>query len=111
MTTSIYLGGSAAEPLAQRILRFPVTRIVLALVFFMVPFLLMQAGATHFLKKNCSRAWRSCWGPAWGAWREYGAGFVLGGLMVCASPWRVSRLWAGYVRCPSRPPASSPCRC
>ncbi len=52
MTTSIGLGGSAAAPLALRMLHFPVTRIVLALVFFMLPFLLIQAGATHFFEEK-----------------------------------------------------------
>lgn len=108
MTTSIYLGGSAAAPLAQRILRFPVTRIVLALIFFMVPFLLIQAGATHFFEEKLfSRlgqlfgACMGCLSYAFyvvkierravselafkGALREYSAGFVLGGLMVCLS--------------------------
>jgi len=108
MTTSIYLGGSAAVPLAQRILRFPVTRIVLALIFFMVPFLLIQAGATHFFEEKLfSRlgqllgACMGCLSYAFyvvkiekravselafkGAMREYSAGFVLGGLMVCIS--------------------------
>ena len=52
MTTSIYLGSPLAAALAQRILRFPVTRIVLSLVFFMVPFLLIQSGATHFFEEK-----------------------------------------------------------
>ena len=108
MTTSIYLGSPLAEPLAQRILRFPVTRIILALVFFMVPFLLIQAGATHlFEEKLFSRlgqlfgACMGCLSYAFyvikiekravselaftGALREYSAGFVLGGFMVCTS--------------------------
>lgn len=108
MTTSIYLGGTAAGPLAQRILRFPVTRIVLALVFFMVPFLLIQAGATHFFEEKLfSRlgqlfgACMGCLSYAFyvikvekravselafaGALQEYSTGFVMGGLMVCIS--------------------------
>jgi len=108
MTTSIYLGGSAAAPLAQRILRFPVTRIALALVFFMVPFLLIQAGATHFFEEKLfsrmGQLFGACMGclsyafyvvkiekravselALKGALREYSAGFVLGGLMVCIS--------------------------
>jgi len=108
MTTAIYMGGSAVAPITQRILRFPLTRIVLALVFFMVPFLLIQATATHvFEEKLFSRlgqlfgACVGCLSYAFyvtkvekravselalaGAWREYSAGFVLGGLMVCVS--------------------------
>lgn len=115
MTTSIYLGGSAAAPLAQRILRFPVTRIVLALIFFMVPFLLIQAGATHFFEEKLfSRlgqlfgACMGCLSYAFyvvkierravselafkGALREYSAGFVLGGLMVCISVAAIAAL-------------------
>lgn len=38
--------------MGQRILRFPLTGIVLALVFFMLPFLLIQAGATHFFEEK-----------------------------------------------------------
>lgn len=119
MTTSIYLGGSAAAPLAQRILRFPVTRIVLALIFFMVPFLLIQAGATHYFEEKLySRlgqllgAGMGCLSYAFyvvkiekravselafgGALREYSAGFVLGGLMVCISVAGIAAL--GGVR-------------
>lgn len=119
MTTSIYLGGSAAAPLAQRVLRFPVTRIVLALIFFMVPFLLIQAGATHFFEEKLfSRlgqlfgAGLGCLSYAFyvvkiekravselafgGALREYSAGFVLGGLMVCISVAGIAAL--GGVR-------------
>lgn len=107
MTTAIYLGGSAATaPLAQRILRFPLTRIVLALLFFMVPFLLIQAGSTHFFENKLFArlgqllgAVLGCLSYAFyvikiekravselalaGALKEYSAGFVLGGLMVC----------------------------
>ncbi|MBK6592816.1 MAG: CPBP family intramembrane metalloprotease [Burkholderiales bacterium] len=108
MTTAIDLGGATGVPLAHRILRFPLTRIVLALVFFMVPFLLIQAGATHFFEEKLfSRlgqffgACMGCLSYAFyvvkiekravselalpGALREYSAGFVLGGLMVCLS--------------------------
>lgn len=106
--TPIHLGGAAASRRGQRMLRFPLTRIVLALVFFMLPFLLIQAGATHFFDlKLYSRTGQlvgalvGCLSYAFyvtrvegravselgleGAWREYGAGFVLGALMVCAS--------------------------
>lgn len=108
MSTSIDLGGSAAAPLAQRILRFPVTRIVLGLVFFMAPFLLIQAGATHFFEEKLfsrmGQLFGACMGclsyafyviqiekravselALRGALQEYSAGFVLGGLMVCVS--------------------------
>jgi hypothetical protein len=108
MTTAIYLGGSAALPLTQRVLRFPLTRIVLALVFFMLPFLLIQAGATHFFEEKLfSRlgqllgACVGCLSYAFyvtkvekravselafaGGLQEYSAGFVVGGLMVCIS--------------------------
>lgn len=108
MTTAIYLGGPAAAPISQRILRFPLTRIVLALVFFMVPFLLVQAGASHFFTEKLftrlGQLFGACVGclsyafyvikvekravselALAGAWREYGVGFVLGGLLVCIS--------------------------
>lgn len=101
--TSIYLGGSVAAPLGQRILRFPLNRILLALVFFMVPFLLIQAASTSFFEvKLYSRlgqllgAVMGCLSYAFyvtriekravselglkGALGEYGAGFALGGL-------------------------------
>jgi hypothetical protein len=119
MTTSIYLGGSAAAPLAQRILRFPVTRIVLGLVFFMVPFLLIQAGATHFFEEKLfartGQLLGACVGclsyalyvikvekravselAFKGVLKEYGSGFVLGGLMVCLSVAGIAAL--GGVR-------------
>lgn len=67
--TTIYLGGAPAAPLGQRILKFPLTRILLALAFFMVPFLLIQGGATHFLKKSCTRVWANSLGPSWAACR------------------------------------------
>lgn len=127
MTTSIYLGGSASAPLAQRILRFPVTRIVLGLVFFMVPFLLIQAGATHFFEEKLfSRlgqffgACMGCLSYAFyvakiekrvvselalpGALREYSTGFVLGGLMVCLSVAAIAAF--GGLRTLSAAPAS-----
>ena len=108
MTTAIYQGDTAAAPLAQRILRFPLTRIVLALVFFMVPFLLIQGGATHFFEEKLfSRSGQlfgacvGCLSYAFyvikiekralselafaGALQEYSTGFVVGGLMVCTS--------------------------
>ncbi len=106
--TSVYLGGTAAAPLGQRILRFPLTRILLSVAFFMVPFLLIQAASTQFFDvKLYSRfgqllgAVMGCLSYAFyvirierravselalkGAAREYGAGFVLGGLMVSLS--------------------------
>ena len=108
MSTSIHHGGSMPAPLATRILRFPVTHIVLGLAFFMVPFLLIQAGATHFFEEKLySRlgqlfaAIMGCLSYAFyvvkiekravselafsGALREYSTGFVLGGLIVCAT--------------------------
>lgn len=125
--TSIYLGGSVATPLGQRILRFPLTRILLALVFFMVPFLLIQAASTNFLEEKLySRmgqlfgAMMGCLSYAFyvtkiekravselglkGALREYGAGFVLGGFMVCASVACIAAL--GGLRALSLAPSS-----
>lgn len=113
--TSVYLGGADAAPMGQRILRFPLTRIVLAVTFFMVPFLLIQAASTHFFEvKLYSRigqllgAVMGCLSYAFyvtriekravselalkGAVREYGAGFVLGGLMVCLSVASIAAL-------------------
>ena len=107
MTASaIYLGGAPDAPLARRILRFPLTRLLLAVAFFMVPFLLIQGGAMHFFEaKLYSRLGQllgavvGCLSYAFyvikiekravselsikGAWPEYGAGFAMGGLMVC----------------------------
>jgi membrane protease YdiL (CAAX protease family) len=106
--TSIDLGGSAAIPLGQRVLRFPLVRIILGLVCFMVPFLLIQAGATHFFEEKLYSRIGQLFGALMGclsyaiyvsrierravselglkgALGEYGAGLVLGGLMVCAS--------------------------
>lgn len=108
MNTAIYRGGTASTPLTQRILRFPLTRIVLALVFFMVPFLLIQAGATHFFEEKLftrlGQLLGACVGclsyalyvtklekravselAFAGGLQEYSAGFVVGGLMVCIS--------------------------
>ena len=113
--TAIYLGGSAAAPLGQRILRFPLTRIVLALVFFLLPFVLIQAGATHlFEEKLYSRLGQllgaivGCLSYAFyvvkiekrvvselslkGAWQEYGLGFVIGGLLLCTSAAGIAAL-------------------
>jgi len=126
--TSIYMGGTAAAPLGQRILRFPLTRILLALVFFMVPFLLIQAASTNLLEaKLYSRlgqllgAVMGCLSYAFyvtriekravselglkGALGEYGAGFALGGLMVCASVASIAAL--GGLRALSLAPTSS----
>jgi membrane protease YdiL (CAAX protease family) len=125
--TSIYLGGSVAAPLGQRILRFPLTRILLALVFFMVPFLLIQAASTSLFEvKLYSRlgqllgAVMGCLSYAFyvtriekravselglkGALGEYGAGFVLGGLMVCVSVASIAAL--GGLRALSLAPSS-----
>lgn len=116
MNPAISLGSpNAAAPLGQRILRFPLTRIVLAVVFFMLPFLLIQAGATHlFTEKIFSRmgqllgAVAGCLSYAFyvtrierravaelafkGALQEYSLGFVLGGFMVCISVAAIAAL-------------------
>lgn len=106
--TPISIGGSVPTRLGQRILHFPLTRIILALVFFMVPFLLIQAGATHFFEEKLHSRMGQLFGALMGCLSyafyvtrvekrevselglkgvalEYGTGFVLGGLMVCAS--------------------------
>ena len=113
--TTIYLGGAPAAPLGQRILKFPLTRILLALAFFMVPFLLIQGGATHFFEEELySRLGQlfgaivGCLSYAFyvvkiekravselslrGAWQEYGLGFVIGGPMLCASAAGIAAL-------------------
>ena len=113
--TTIYLGGAPAAPLGQRILKFPLTRILLALAFFMVPFLLIQGGATHFFEEKLySRLGQlfgaivGCLSYAFyvvkiekravselslrGAWQEYGLGFVIGGPMLCASAAGIAAL-------------------
>lgn len=114
-TSTIYLGGAPSAPLGQRILKFPLTRILLALVFFMVPFLLIQAGATHFFEEKLysrlgqlAGAILGCLSYVFyvvkiekravselslkGAGQEYGLGFVVGGLMLCASAAGIAAL-------------------
>lgn len=106
--TNIHMGGTATAPLGQRILRFPLTRIFLAIAFFMVPFLLMQGASTHFFEEKLYLRMGQLLGAVMGcvsyafyvtniekravselglkgALGEYGAGFALGGLMVCLS--------------------------
>ncbi|OYU43804.1 MAG: CPBP family intramembrane metalloprotease [Burkholderiales bacterium PBB4] len=113
--TTIYLGGAPTSHLGQRILRFPLTRILLALAFFMVPFLLIQGGAMHFFETKLysrlgqlSGAIVGCLSYAFyvvkiekravselslpGAWREYGLGFAIGGLMLCTSAAGIAAL-------------------
>lgn len=125
--TSIYLGGPVAAPLGQRILRSPLTRILLALVFFMVPFLLIQAASTHFFDEKLYSRFGQLLGAVVGclsyalyvtriekravtelglkgALGEYGAGFVLGGLMVCVSVASIAAL--GGLRALSLAPSS-----
>lgn len=102
------MGTTPSITTGQRILRFPLTRMLLAVVFFMVPFLLIQAGATHFFEEKLftrlGQLFGACMGclsyafyvlkiekraaselSLQGALREYGTGFVVGGLMVCAA--------------------------
>lgn len=125
--TSVYLGGSAPAPLGQRILRFPLTRILLGIAFFMVPFLLIQGASTHFFEvKLYTRmgqllgAVMGCLSYAFyvtriekravselalkGALREYGVGFVLGSFMVCLSVASIAAL--GGLEAISLAPAS-----
>ena len=113
--TAICRGGPIAAPLGQRILRFPLTRILLALVFFMVPFLLIQAGATQFFEEKLYARLGQLLGAVMGclsyalyvtkiekravtelglkgALPEYAVGFALGGLMVCASVASIATL-------------------
>lgn len=110
MTTSAihYPSVPTSAALGQRILRFPLTRMLLAVVFFMLPFLLIQAGATHYFEEKLytrlGQFFGVCMGclsyafyvtkiekravselSANGAAREYGVGFLVGGLMICAS--------------------------
>lgn len=116
MTASTaYLGTPLVAPLNQRILRFPLTRILLGAVFLMLPFLLIQGGATHFFEtKLFARLGQlvgicvGCLSYAFyvakiekravtelslrGAWKEYGAGFTVGGLMVCMSVASIATL-------------------
>ena len=97
---------TATISLGQRILRFPLTRIVLAIAFFMVPYLLIQGASLHLLDmKLYARIGQlfgvfvACLSYALyvtrvekrvasevglkGAVGEYGAGFLLGGVLVC----------------------------
>lgn len=109
MTVSTtHLIAPAGLPLGPRILNFPVTRILLGIAAFMVPFILIQAGALHFFEtKLFSRlgqllgACVGCVSYAYyvikiekravlelsiqGWLQEYATGFVVGGLMICAS--------------------------
>lgn len=108
MTTAIHPGDARAAPLFQRFLRFPLTRIILGIAFFMVPFLLIQASAKHlFDEKLYVRmvqlfgAGVGCLSYAFyvtriekravlelylkGAWREYGMGIVIGSLLLGTS--------------------------
>lgn len=111
-TTSIYNSmtteATSDNPLGQRILRFPLTRILLGIVFFMLPFLLIQAGALHFFDakwiSRLGQFFGVCMGclsyalyvtkverravselSLKGSAKEYGTGFLVGGLMICAS--------------------------
>lgn len=125
--TFVDQGGTAATPLAQRVLRFPLVRIILGLVAVMVPFLLIQAGATHFFDEKLHSRTGQLFGVLVGclmyaiyvsrverravtelglkgAPGEYGAGFALGGLMVCASVACIAAL--GGVRSISLAPGS-----
>lgn len=102
------VAGTATLSVGQRILRFPVTRILLALVFFMLPFLLIQGGATHLFEEKLYVRIAQLFGAVvgclsyafyvikiekravtelsiQGAGREYGLGFLIGALMVCIS--------------------------
>ena len=113
--STIYLGGGPTLPISQRILQFPLTRILLALVFFMVPFLLIQGASTHFFdEKLFTRMGQllgavvGCLSYAFyviriekravtelslhGAWQEYGLGFLAGGLMMCISVAAIAAL-------------------
>lgn len=113
--TTIYLGGAPAAPIGQRILKFPLTRILLAVAFFMVPFLLIQGGATHFFEEKLFTrigqllgAVVGCLSYAFyvtkiekravtelslrGAGQEYGLGFITGGLTVCFSVAAIAAL-------------------
>ena len=100
IATAIYLGGAPDAPLAHRSLRFPLTCIVLALVFFMLPFLLIQADAMHFFEEKLHLRLGQFFGVCVGclsvafyvikiekravfelalkgAWQAYGAGFTV----------------------------------
>ena len=107
MSSSILQPGIAL-PLGQRILRFPLTRIVLALIAFMLPFLLIQAISSKmfddklfvklgqltgaltgyfcyamYVRKIEQRAATEL--SLRGLTQEFGGGFLLGSLMVCAT--------------------------
>ncbi len=126
--TSVHLGGSVAQPLGQRVLRFPLTRILLSLVFFMLPFLLIQAASTSFFEVKLYARLGQAFGAVMGclsyafyvtriekravselalkgALGEYGVGFVLGGVMVGVSVAAIAAL--GGLRALSLAPSSS----
>lgn len=121
MTTAIYPRPPIGEPLVQRILRFPLTRLLLSLVFLMLPFLLLQAGVKHlFEDKLFTRMGQlagACVGCAIyalyvlkvekrsaaelslrGFVPEIGAGFALGGLMVCATVAGLAAMGGYHIR-------------
>ncbi|MBK9520518.1 MAG: CPBP family intramembrane metalloprotease [Rhodocyclaceae bacterium] len=112
---SISANGNLTATLGQRILRFPLTRIVLGVAFFMVPFLLIQGFSTNFLEVKLhsrigqlSGAFVGCLSYAFyvtkiekravtelalnGALKEYSVGFVLGALMVCLTVASIAAL-------------------
>lgn len=121
MTTATLSHSPAPFPLGQRILRFPLTRLLLALVSLMLPFLLIQAAATHgFDDKLFTRIGQLagvcvglvCYGwyvrtverrPAAelslkGSVPEFGAGFVLGGSMVCVTVGVLAAVGSFHIR-------------
>lgn len=102
-------------------MRFPLTRLLLALVSLMLPFLLIQAAATHFfddkLLTRITQLVGACAGYACyvlyvktveqraaselsldGSAQEFGAGFLLGGLMVCATLAGIAALDGFHIR-------------
>ncbi|MDY7537721.1 type II CAAX endopeptidase family protein [Undibacterium sp. 5I1] len=107
MSSSILQPGITL-PLGHRILRFPLIRIVLALIAFMLPFLLIQAGSSKlfddklfiklgqltgaligylcyamYVRKIEQRAVTEL--SLRGLTKEFGVGFLLGSLMVCVT--------------------------
>lgn len=121
MTTATLSHSPAPFPLGQRILRFPLTRLLLALVALMLPFLLIQAAATHgFDDKLFTRIGQllgACVGLlsySWyvrtverrdvaelslqGSLPEFGAGFLLGAAMVCVTVGVLAALGSFHIR-------------
>jgi membrane protease YdiL (CAAX protease family) len=106
--TTTHLAAPISTSLLQRIIQFPITRIVLGVVSFLLPFLLIQAASTKLIDDKLiiklGQLFGACVGYAsyrWyahkvekratpelalsGFFAEFGLGFAIGGILVCAT--------------------------